>query len=241
MKTTRFLAIAIVVAAIALVVFTGSSGAASKKTLNWRNKISPDLLDQIDSGAINTMAAQDQDLDVIVQCASASTATQAQIIQGLGGKVKKSYSILNGFSASMSLRALQTLAGRPEFSYVSPDRPLQQLGHLETTTGAAQIRSLVSGVNLDGSGVGIAILDSGIDKTVHDLSYNGNSRISVDAAVSQFTDAKDYSCHGTHVAAIACGTGHVGPGAYTGIAPGAKIINVKVLDRTGKGYTSDLI
>ena len=133
-----------------------SSGAASKKTpSSWRSKISPDLLDQIDSGAISTMAAQDRDpvdaldqdqVDVIVQFDGTGSAAQGQTIRGLGGRVKKSYSVLNGLSARMSLRALQTLAARPDFSYVSPDRPLQKLGHLETTTGAAQIRSLVSGV-----------------------------------------------------------------------------------------------
>src|SRR5262249_58180278 len=51
----------------------------------------------------------------------------------------------------------------------------------------------------------------------------------------------DYGGHGTHVASVACGTSHVKSGYYTGIAPGANIINCKVLDRTGKGYTSNII
>src|SRR6185436_20992657 len=101
MRTTRFLVIAIAVAAVAFAVFTVSGGAASKKTSNWRAKISPDLLDQIDSGSISTMAAQDRDqvdspdkdqVDVIVQFDGAVTAAHGQTIQGLGGKVKKSYS-----------------------------------------------------------------------------------------------------------------------------------------------------
>src|SRR5882672_1903843 len=122
MRSTRFLAIAIAVAALALAAFTVSSGAASKKTSNWRSKISPDLLDQIDAGAISTMAdTQNGDVDVIVQFAGASTAAQGQTIQRLGGRVKKSYSVLNGVAARMSLTSLQTLSARPEFSFVSPD------------------------------------------------------------------------------------------------------------------------
>jgi len=48
MRPTRFLVIAIAVAAVALVAFTISGGAASKNPSNWRGKISPDLLDQMD-------------------------------------------------------------------------------------------------------------------------------------------------------------------------------------------------
>ena len=47
--------------------------------------------------------------------------------------------------------------------------------------------------------------------------------------------------HGTHVASIAAGNNHVANGAYTGIAPGAKIINVRVLNSLGAGSTSNAI
>src|SRR6185436_13501853 len=47
--------------------------------------------------------------------------------------------------------------------------------------------------------------------------------------------------HGTHVAAVAAGNSHVSDGAYTGIAPRAKLINVRVLDSQGRGSLSNTI
>src|SRR5205823_14638495 len=95
--------------------------------------------------------------------------------------------------------------------YVSPDRALGASGHVETTTGAAQVRTqtIVSllGValttTLDGAGVGIAVVDSGVDPA-HESFRNslGLSRIaaSVDFTGEGRTD--DPYGHGTHVASI---------------------------------------
>src|SRR5204862_1036211 len=47
--------------------------------------------------------------------------------------------------------------------------------------------------------------------------------------------------HGTHVASIAAGSGVVASGAYLGVAPAAKIINLRVLDSQGLGATSTVL
>jgi subtilisin family serine protease len=110
-----------------------------------------------------------------------------------------------------------------------------------------RIRDL-HGRYLNGSGVAIGIIDTGIDYTHPDFYFfNGTSKIL--AIWDQTLDGKPprnfsygYECtrreiedrtcperdtvgHGTHVASIAAGTGRAGP--YTGVAPGALLIIVK--------------
>src|SRR6185436_20843784 len=47
--------------------------------------------------------------------------------------------------------------------------------------------------------------------------------------------------HGTHVAAIAAGEGSPTQGAYEGIAPGAKLVNLRVLNSQGIGKVSAVL
>jgi len=104
-------------------------------------------------------------------------------------------------------------------------------------------------LGLNGTGIRIAIIDTGIDAGHADFFFpNGTSKI--ERAVS-FVDydgdgipeepPDDYFGHGTHVASIAAGTGAKSAGKFKGIAYGAKLWNVKVLNRWGWGYLSWVI
>ena len=55
------------------------------------------------------------------------------------------------------------------------------------------------------------------------------------------TAAYDDYGHGTHVAGIIAGNGYDSGGARAGIAPGARLIVLKVLDANGNGRISDVI
>jgi len=111
------------------------------------------------------------------------------------------------------------------------------------TTGAdaaaAQTYSTVT--KLDGTGVGIAIIDSGI-APVSDLA----SRIT---AFYDFTGGKpgiatapvDGYGHGTHVAGLVAGSGALSGGTFGGVAPNARLVGLRVLNGLGNGATSDVI
>jgi subtilisin family serine protease len=87
-----------------------------------------------------------------------------------------------------------------------------------------------------GAGVGVAVLDTGIDLEHPDFA----GRV---VGTADFTGegVVDLNGHGTHVAGIACGDGRAANGVYTGLAPRSHLYVAKVLDRQGAAYMSDVM
>ena len=90
----------------------------------------------------------------------------------------------------------------------------------------------------------MAVVDSGVDYNHVDIAgsmWDGGPNWPNHGCdiVHNDNDPMDDYCHGTHVAGIIAGQGNAG--VKTGIAPGAKIMAIKVLDNTGYGTDSDLI
>jgi subtilisin family serine protease len=83
---------------------------------------------------------------------------------------------------------------------------------------------------LDGTGVKVAVLDTGIDAAHPDLA----GKI---AAAQNFAadaeDALDHVGHGTHVASTIAGSGAASAGKYKGVAPGATLLDGKVCAEFG--------
>ncbi|GIH10014.1 hypothetical protein Rhe02_80810 [Rhizocola hellebori] len=89
-----------------------------------------------------------------------------------------------------------------------------------------------------GSGVKVAVLDTGADFSHPDLAGQVAER--ADFTVEGGTAADGHG-HGTHVAAIIAGTGAAASGERRGVAPGAQLVVGKVLDDDGFGSESQII
>ncbi|HEV2782758.1 MAG TPA: S8 family serine peptidase [Actinophytocola sp.] len=90
----------------------------------------------------------------------------------------------------------------------------------------------------DGTGITVAVLDTGIDDTHPDLD---GGKVVAAENFSDDADTLDHFGHGTHVASIVAGTGEAAPAARRGVAPGAQLINAKVLNSNGSGTFDQII
>ncbi len=95
---------------------------------------------------------------------------------------------------------------------------------------------------LTGSGVTVAVVDSGINGSLPDFSAANGSRVVASVKYSSTSSSNtDTYGHGTHVAGIIAGNGRGSGGKYIGIAPDANLVNIKVSDAKGMAYLSDVI
>jgi subtilisin family serine protease len=110
-----------------------------------------------------------------------------------------------------------------------------------------QSQITTAGFNADGSGVRVCVADTGIDSD--HIMYS--SRIDASAGYDFYNDdnnPEDDEGHGSHVSGIAVGGtgltvdfGCDGPEDFQGVAPGATLIGVKILNQFGGGFDSDII
>jgi subtilisin family serine protease len=172
---------------------------------------------------------------VIIQTADGSPADA--LIASVGGTAGRRLPLLRGQVAEIPDTALSDLAGRPAVRAISLDRRVRgTMERTATSVGAAWVQDHVG---LDGAGIGVAILDSGVTAWHDDL---GSERVVhfADFVSRQSSPYDDYG-HGTHVAGIIAGNGYDSGGARRGIAPGASLVVLKVLDEAGDGYISNVI
>ncbi len=199
---------------------------------------------------------------VIARLQAVAEASQAPVLDELRGLETAGHIttyrplwIINAIAAEGNEAALQRLATRPDISHITLDAPLQleewepvplegelreQLSSgLPTPWGLLDARVLQAqhGLGVNGEGIVIGIMDSGVD-WLHpalqgnyrgnlgggDANHNGNW---FDATNPANPDPVDPYGHGTHVAGTAVG------GEGLGVAPGAKWVAVRAFDALG--------
>ena len=149
--------------------------------------------------------------------------------------------MVRSVTAKVPLSKLGELSDDDAVAYISPDRAVRS--HLNNAAPAV-LANYAWSLGFDGSGIGVAVIDSGIHQ-VSDLQGNSASRIAYSADfVGGGTD--DQYGHGTHVAGIIGGNA-----AYSscptcivqirGLAPNVTLVNLRVLDNNGQGSDSTVI
>jgi subtilisin family serine protease len=148
--------------------------------------------------------------------------------------------VIRGFAAFIPLQALEHVLADMDVEMVIEDREVEAIGK-PTGGGTVPAQVVPAGVQrigatgqaFTGEGVGVAVVDTGIDLASADLALGAVSY----SAVS--TSAKDDNGHGTHVAGIiAARDNTVG---VVGVAPRATVYAVKVLNRSGSGTDSSVL
>src|SRR6185503_12060584 len=221
-----------VIACSALLLVQTRTRAESAVALD--RKVSKDILKKAAEGRGGEFVR------VIVQPANAADLSIDTTLVYSGGENIRKFKNFAVRVVTLPVSAAVALASRSDVSYVSLNRDVLPMGHLSSTSGADQIRNTgTSGTTLDGTGVGIAIIDSGIDID-HRSFLNRSNEVRV-VYSEDFTGegrTDDPYGHGTHVASLAAGNGRISNREYAGIASNSKLINLRVLNSAGVGTTA---
>ncbi|MCK4965729.1 S8 family peptidase, partial [bacterium] len=157
-------------------------------------------------------------------------------IDASGGKVTHVYnSIPNILAIRIPEKALQGISHMPGIVYTEVDAVAHAVQE-ELPWGVDRIDAELVHPENKGTGVPVAVIDTGIDSDHPDLAGNYNGGYDF---VNGDNDPNDDEGHGTHVAGtIAAEDNDEG---VIGAAPEASLYALKVLDSNGSGYYSDII
>jgi serine protease AprX len=195
--------------------------------------------------ALAQLAAEnpDQRVAVIVQQNDLGANLEAKVAL-LGGAVTQHLHIIHAFAAELPARAALDLARDARVRWISLDAPVARSGKpapppppaptTNTYLDTLRVRDTWN-LGLTGSGIGVAIIDSGVSNH-NDLSLS--SRVSLNPNA---TSVVDNFGHGTHVAGIIAGNGTSSNGKFKGVAPNVNLYSLKVSDETGMAYESDVV
>ena len=225
------------------------------------------MADQYDNAQLSKQArgmtkAQRRDF-VIREMKSFCQASQQEVVDYLGimkdevSDVKQFWSF-NGLSCIVTDEVAKQLAERQDVAYVYRDdmrQLLPDIGESKQATSrdnawhvdkvnAPAVWNFNGSTGYNGNGVVVAILDTGVNYNHVDIvgsMWDGGSDYPHHGydVMNHDNDPMDDHCHGTHCAGIVAGQGNAG--TQTGIAPGAKIMAVKIMDETGYGGDAQII
>ena len=132
---------------------------------------------------------------------------------------------------------LSRVATLPQTVHVHTDGVVHGLDfRTDVTSGSFFVNR---NLGLKGSGIVVAVLDTGIVSVADDLSP-GSVTVFKDFVNNKPTRYDDNG-HGTHVAGIIVGSGKDSGGVQAGVAPSAQLVVLKVLDAKGNGTVSNVI
>ena len=170
----------------------------------------------------------------------------AKAIHAEGGSVVSELTVVDGVIANIRLEALAALRHRPGVSAVLVDaggateglstagyNAPSEVGSMHTTARRLGVEKEWASENT-GTGVGVAVIDSGVQPS---SAFGARLEAGIDLTGGNNALADGFG-HGTHIAGIIAGqSGSIGGNkSFTGIAPNARIVSVRVAD--GQGATS---
>lgn len=181
---------------------------------------------------------------VVFKEAFVSKTKQAELARNSGAGVIKPLALINALAAYLPPQAEKALLERAEVLRIDDDlvinaiakKPLPPQPPEELPWGVDRINAELAWQTAKGLTVKVAILDTGIDLDHLDLQTNIKGNVN---AINPLKSGNDDNGHGSHVAGIVAAIdNNIG---VIGVGPEIYLYAVKVLDRTGSGWLSDLI
>ena len=129
------------------------------------DRISPDLREMIQSGG-----SPSDRVSLILQADDIRDGRLATLLKSNGVRVDARFPAFGAIKINAPLGVIEKVAAGGNTRYLSLDRRVEAFGHVTATTGANAVRTqtvtsgfITTTTVYDGTGIGIAILDSGLD------------------------------------------------------------------------------
>lgn len=163
----------------------------------------------------------------------------AEVKARLQEQTRAAFDLINGALVEMTPEEAESLAAEPGVAFVEPDYPVYSLSQT-VPWGVERIYEaesypFASWETTSGAGIGVAVLDSGIQGTHEDLPLLAGGISTIDCSAYD----TDGNGHGTHVGGIVAA--QVNSVGVVGTAPGVDLYSVKVLNNSGSGSVSSII
>ncbi len=192
---------------------------------------------------------------VVVRTQPGAAEAVAARVRASGGHLTRWLPLINGFAADVPTAALPALGADRQVRALTADSPVHLLGDTTTSSSDGPTSPYVQSLRADkvwqagdqGQGVTVAVIDTGV-APVTDLA--GRVVPVVDDRTGKRTpcenlsgepDCTDNYGHGTFVAGIIAGNGAASAGEWTGVAPQANVLSVKVAGRDGATDVSNVL
>lgn len=181
---------------------------------------------------------------------------QGALVRSVGGYVIKPLPVINGMAVYLPSPAVGALSRRAEVRRIDDDLTIFAIGRVSVNQrpgilgkppppsqpaqtlpwGIARIDAPSAWASSTGTGVKLAVVDTGIDLDHKDLQPNIAGGVNT---INPLKSPNDDNGHGTHVAGVAGAINNtIG---VVGAAPSVRLYAVKVLNRSGTGFLSDVI
>lgn len=194
-------------------------------------------------GVIAVLRLQILDIQADLETERQIAQAQAQVRRALpNAPVRRVYQQLPLLAVEVNAREFEVLRTNAWVESVQADRSVRH--ELLQAALAIEAPKARRSFLVDGKGIRVAVIDSGIDVNHPDLKAHIAAQHCFAAGAcppnggDAGESAQDDNGHGTHVASIIASSGKV---SAPGIAPGADIVAVKVLSAKGTGLNSDIL
>src|SRR3989344_3037150 len=205
--------------------------------------------DKVDENVIDFLE-NNEEVGVVVKLKDETgtfTTTEVEtneVIDDLGDDFEKENeyeNVFKGFSGNVTAEQLEVLKDDDRVEKIYYDYPVKALLSdtvLQLNTSLINAKA-IHGLNITGRDQSVCIIDTGVNYNDASLGGGFGAGYKVIAGydyVNDDTNPIDDNGHGTHIAGIVAGSGSV-----KGMAPGANIVALKVLDSGGNGGSGDVV
>ena len=201
-------------------------------------------------------------VSVIVRARDGATGSAQEVVENAGGRVGRSLGIIDGFAAEIPSSSLDEISANAAVHSVTPNRTVRLLHSIDGFDGATDDGSSYNvtksiraqdlwRAGITGAGVDVALIDSGV-VPVNGLTAPGKiingPDLSFEASAENLRHLDTFG-HGTHMAGIIAGKDDdlstvsdlMSHDTYAGVAPNARILNVKVANARGATDVSQVL